>query len=70
MIEKMSMVPILVQSRDVPAPVRAALRTFLDDPARQDAGCEAALGLMTTFSDLPRRDVMDLMGFESCGCAC
>lgn len=69
MNEKMSMVPLLVQSRDVPARVRADLRMFLDDPARQDAGCHAALGLMTSF-DLSRTEVMDLMGFEASACAC
>lgn len=65
---RMSMLPLLVQSRDVPGPVREALQTFMRDPSRTDAGCEAAFALQRTF-DLSKREVMDLMGFEqACGC--
>jgi hypothetical protein len=64
---KLSMVPLLVQSRDVPGPVRAALQTFMTDPSRTDAGCEAAFGLLESF-DLSKREVMDLMGFEQQVC--
>lgn len=60
---KLSMVPLLVQSRDVPGPVREALQTFMRDPSRKDAGCEAAFGLLESF-DLSKGEVMDLMGFE------
>lgn len=69
MREKLSMISLLVQSRDVPPHVRDDLRTFFDDPARKDAGCDAARGLMTTFADLSRTDVMDLMGMEAGVCA-
>lgn len=62
------MIPLLVQSLDVPAPVRGALRAFLDDPARRDAGCQAAAGLLASF-DLSPGEVMDLMGLEPLGCS-
>lgn len=68
MSQKLSMVPILVQSRDVPAGVRANLRTFLEDPTQAEAGCDAARGLMNAF-ELSQHEVMDLMGFEACPCS-
>lgn len=64
--QRLSMVPLLVQSRDVPAPVREALQRFMRDPST-DAGCEAAFGLLRTF-DLSKGEVMDLMGFEQSLC--
>lgn len=64
---KLSMVPLLAQSRDVPGPVREALQTFMRDPSRKDAGCQAAVGLFQSF-DLSKSEVMDLMGFEQMAC--
>jgi hypothetical protein len=64
---RLSMVPLLVQSRDVPAPVREALQTFMRDPSRTDAGCEAASGLLRNF-DLSKGEVMDLLGVEQSLC--
>lgn len=63
---RMSMLPLLVQSRDVPPPVREALQRFMTNPST-DAGCEAACGLLSTF-DLSKGEVMDLMGFEPSLC--
>ena len=66
------MVPLLVQSRDVPPDVRAALRTFMDAQntraVRRDAGCEAAVALQQSF-DLSQNEVGDLLGFEAGCCA-
>lgn len=69
MSAKLSMIPLLVQSCDVPSQVRDDLRTFLANPQRKDVGCQAARGLMTSFADLSQREVMDLMGFEANVCA-
>lgn len=63
----MSMIPLLVQSRDVPAPVREALQIFQADPNRRDAGCDAVVGLLQSF-DLSKNEVFDLLGVESSMC--
>lgn len=68
-MSKLSMVPLLVQSRDVPADVRQALQDYLTDPRDLDAGCEAAAGLKQAF-DLSGREVLDLMGLEPQACCC